>query len=208
MAPVPSSARPRLRRHARPPRQHGFTLVELILSAGLLSLLAVTATFFWVNGWELARRVNADSAALDEGRAALERLAREIRELKYDRASAAYCVSTMTATQMVFNKTSGGYVSACGGASPASANGDIAVTIQWPANGTSLSLRYAGSLASPAATRTLTGYASAFSMRYLDAALATTTSAAALRFVELSLTVQPPGLQATQTRTLVAVRNN
>lgn len=194
-------------RRPRPPRQAGFTLVELILSAALLSLLALTGTFFWVNGLGLARSVNADSAALDEGRAALERLAREIREIKYDRAGAAYCVSTMASTQLVFNKASGDYAAGCGGATPTAASGDIAVAIELPANSTSLSLRYAGSLASPAVSRTLTGYAAGFSMRYLDADYAVTTNAAALRFVELSLTVQPPALQATQTRTLVAVRN-
>lgn len=200
---APASPPPR---RPRPPRQGGFTLVELIFSAALLSLLALTASFFWVNGWDLARRVNADSAALDEGRAALERLAREIRELKYDSTGGAYCVSTMTATQLVFNRSGGSDVASCGGAAPT--NGDVAVTVHLPANSTSLSLGYAGSTASPAVSRTLTGYAASFSMRYLDAAYAATASAAALRYVELSLTVQPPSQQATQTRTLVAVRNN
>jgi len=44
-------------------------------------------------------------------------------------------------------------------------------------------------------------------MRYLDANYAVTASAGTLRFVELSLTLQPPGVQATQTRTVVALRN-
>src|SRR5690349_3948071 len=83
--------------------QHGFTLVETIISVGLISLLALTATFFWVQNFELVRTVNADSAAMADARALLERLSREIRETKFDPTAGAYCVSTMTATQMVFN---------------------------------------------------------------------------------------------------------
>src|SRR5437899_10721682 len=110
-------------------RQQGFTLVEVIISAGLLGFLALTATFFWVNSFGLVRTVNADSAAIADGRALLERLAREIREVKYNPFSGAYCVTTMSATQMVFNKTSGTVFPTCGGASPTGANNDIAVNI-------------------------------------------------------------------------------
>ena len=188
-------------------RQQGFTLVELIISAGLIGLLAVTATFFWVDSFGLVRTVNTDSAAIADGRALLERLAREIREVKYNPSSGAYCVSTMLATQMVFNKTSGDLVAACSGASPTDANNDIAVTVQVPANSTNVNLGYAGTLAAPVATRALTTYASSFGIRYLDANYAVTASAGTLRFVELSLTLQPPGVQATQTRTVVALRN-
>lgn len=185
--------------------QEGFTLVEAIISAGLLGFMALTATFFWVDSFGLVRTVNTDSAAIADGRALLERLAREIREVKYNPANGAYCVSTMSATQMVFNKTSGDLVAACSGASPTDANHDIAVTIQ--VNSTNLNLGYAGTLAAPAATRALTSYVSSFAMRYLDAGYAVTANAGSLRFVELSLTLQPPGVQATQTRTVVALRN-
>src|SRR2546426_8396846 len=86
-------------------RQQGFTLVEVVISAGLLGFLALTATFFWVDSFRLVQTVNTDSAAIADGRALLERLAREIREVKYNTATGAYCVSTMAPTQMVFNKT-------------------------------------------------------------------------------------------------------
>jgi len=194
----------------RPPRrlQHGFTLVEVVISAGLIGFLALTATFFWVDSFDLVRTVNNDSAAVADGRALLERLAREIREVKFNPASGGYCVSTMSATQMVFNKTVGSLAAACSGANPSDANNDIAVNIQMPVNSTSLNLGYAGTLAAPAATRVLTSYASSFAIRYLDVDYSVTTSAVALRFVELSLTLQPPSGQATQTRTVVALRND
>ena len=78
-------------------RQQGFTLVEVVIAAGLIGFLALTATFFWVDSFGLVRTVNTDSAAIADGRALLERLAREIREVKYNPSSGAYCVSTMSA---------------------------------------------------------------------------------------------------------------
>ena len=183
-------------------RQQGFTLIETVISAGLIGLLALTATFFWVDSFSLVQTVNADSAAIADGRALLERLAREIREVKYDNVNGAYCVSTMSATQMVFNKTSGTAVAACG-------SNDIAVNIQAPSGSTNLNLGYAdaGASAAPAATRALTSYRSSFGIRYLDAGYTVTASTAALRFVELTVTLQPPNVQATQARTVVALRN-
>jgi len=201
-------ARPPVRLHHAPyGAQQGFTLVEMIISAGLLGLLALTATFFWVKSFSLVQMVNSDTAGVAEGRAVLERLAREIREVKFDSAGGAYCVSTMSATRMVFNRTSGTYANSCGGAAPTASTNDIAVTVELPNATTTVNMTYAGSLASPAQTRALTTSASAFGIRYLDLNYATTNSTSALRFVELSLTITPPSAPATQTRTVVALRN-
>ena len=186
-------------------REHGFTLIELIISAGLLGLLAVTATYFWVDGLGLVRSVNNDSAAIADGRAVLERLAREIREVKYDASTGAYCVPTTAttlvnpATQFSFRKTIGAFSAACG-------TNDYTVTVTLAAP--NVNLAYAGAAAPVAATRAMTGYASALQIRHLDSTFGATTTASALRFVELTLTVQPTGVQATQTRTVVALRNN
>jgi len=187
--------------------QLGFTLVEVIVSAGLLGFLALTATFFWVDGLGMVRTVNNDSVAIADSRAILERLAREVREVKLNLANGAYCVSTLSATQMVFNKTSGALSNGCGGAMPTDTNADFAVTINH--SGTTLTLGYAGTLAAPAvAGAVLTDRATAFGIRYLDGAFATTASTTAMRYVELSLTLQPSGGQDTQSRTVVALRNN
>ncbi len=187
------------------PRQQGFTLVEAVISAGLIGVLAVTATYFWVDGFTLVRTVNADSAAIADGRAVLERLAREIREAKYDSSTGAYCVPNTTTTlvnpanQFSFRKTIGTFGSACG-------TNDFTVTVSLAAP--NVNLAYAGASAPLAATSAMTGYASALQIRHLDTAFVPTTSASTLRFVELTLTVQPSGVQATQTRTVVALRNN
>jgi hypothetical protein len=181
-------------------------LVEAIISIGLLGLLALTATFFWVNGLTLVEVVNTDSAAIADGRATLERLAREIREVKYNTATGAYCVNTpLQGTQMVFNKTSGSYATGCGGTNPTATTNDIAVTIQ---RGSTLYLGYTPAPPAAAASRPLTGYASSFSLLYFKAdGVTAATGGGDLRFVQLSLTVQPPGGQQTTTRTVVALRN-
>lgn len=186
-------------------RQRGFTLVEVIIAAGLLGLLAVTASYFWVDSFTLVRTVNDDSAAIADGRALLERLAREIREVKYDSTTGAYCVPTTAttlvnpATQFSFKKTTGTFNTACG-------TNDYTVTVTLAAP--NVNLAYSGASAPIVATSAMTGFASALQVRHLDSAFATTTAASALRFVELTLTVQPSGVQATQTRMVVALRNN
>lgn len=186
----------------------GFTLVEMVISAGLLGFLAVTATLFWVKNLTLVQTLNADTAALGDARTVLERIAREVREVKYDTAGSAYCVSTMTATQMVFNKTSGTYASGCGGANPDATKADFAVSLQGPVSG-ALNLGYAGTLSVPQnTTRALAGDVYDFGIRYLDSNYAVTASAAALRYVELSLTLRPSGTPASVARTVVALRNS
>ena len=195
----PASSRPRGRR-----RQRGFTLIEAIISAGLLAFMALTATFFWVDGLSLVRTVNTDSAAVADGRATLERLAREIREVKYDTATGAYCVITMGATQMVFKKTNGTYAGGCGGAAPTT--NEIVVTIQ---QGSTLNLSYTVIPAASSVSNALTAYANSFGLAYFKAdGVTAATGGNDLRFVQLSLTLRPTGGQDTATRTVVALRNN
>lgn len=193
--------------------QGGFTLVELVISAGLLGFLAVTATFFWVSGFDLVRRVNNDSMAIADGRAALERLARELREVKYDTAAGAYCIQSLaTNTQLVFNRSSAGaYSTGCGSYTDplGSDNSDYRVTVRWSSSTQTLTLGYAGSLASPAATSTLLTQVSNFQMTYLDANYVSSPapSANTVRFVRLDVSQRPPNAPETVTRTTVALRN-
>ena len=94
-----AAARARSRASRRP---RGFTLVEAVVSAGLLGFLALTTTFFWVDNFTLAATVNTDTAAIADGRAALDRLEREIREVKFSTSTGAYCVSTMSSTCLLY----------------------------------------------------------------------------------------------------------
>ena len=199
------------RRSHRP--QHGFTLVELVISAGLLGFLAVTATFFWVNGFDIVQRVNNDTMAVAGGRAALERLARELREVKYDTAAGAFCIQSLaTSTQLVFNRSpAGSYSTGCGAYTGTLGSGtsDYRVTVQWSSSTQTLTLGYAGSLASPAATSTLLTQVSNFQMTYLDANYVSspTPTPGTVRFVQLDLSLRPPGAPETVTSTTVSLRN-
>lgn len=68
-----------------PGRLHssGFTLIELIISIVLIGILAVVGSSMIVDSFSTTRMVNADTASAGQARYALERLAREIREVKY-----------------------------------------------------------------------------------------------------------------------------
>lgn len=196
--------------------QRGFTLVELVISAGLLAFLAMVATYFFVDNFRLVLTLDEDSAAIADGRAVLERISREIREVKYDTAAGAFCISTMSANQIVFNKTSGSYLPGCGGATPTATHNDFAVSIQ-PSASNTLTLTYSGTLAPTTVISPLTtpiaANASAINIVYLDKGANVTASAASVRFVLLTLRLQPLNTSlvaypSTQTRTLVALRNN
>jgi Tfp pilus assembly protein PilW len=198
--------------HAAPRAQRGFALVEAIISAGLIGFLAVTATWFWVDSFTLVRTVNADSAAIADARTALERVAREIREVKF--AGGVYCMNDLPTSQpvsqFVFKKACQAGVVGCTVAASVCGINDFDVTVQ-STNDRKLTLSYAGTLASPAVANAVTAdNVTAFGIRFLDAndkAASGPGSNPGVRFVELSLTVQPTGVQATQATTVVALRN-
>jgi hypothetical protein len=187
--------------------------VELILSAGLLGFLAVTATFFSVDGFGLVRRVNADTIAISGARAGLERLARELREVKYDAATSAFCIQSLgSGAQLVFNRSvPGAYSHGCGTytGSLDSATADYRVTVQWSTSTQTVALGYAGALASPATSSTLLTDVSNFQMTYLDGSFHSTPTPtpSTVRYVQLDLRLRPAGAAETVTRTLVALRN-
>jgi prepilin-type N-terminal cleavage/methylation domain-containing protein len=203
-------------RHRQPAGRrlaHGFTLMELIFTAALIGLLAVAATWFWVDGFTLSRMVNADTAAMAEGRAALDRMSREIREVKYNNTTDSYCIDSgnsagnLTASRLVFRKfrsSTSTDDTFCGGTG---GTADITVTIERPANTNNITLTYSTPGTSPT-SGTLTTLASSFSMVYLDELNQPTTSGAALRFIELNLSVKPAGGIETPLKTVVSLRNN
>lgn len=186
------------------PRQAGFTLVELVISIVLLGLLAAVGASMLKDTFATAQMVNADNASAGSARYAMERLARELREIKYVGTSSAgsYCITTMTATQMVFRKHVSGsedYAS-CG-------TGDIAVTVNWASP--NLTLQYS----SPALTSALSNKATGFVLTFLplnaDGTTTGTATNANIRFVGIDLTVNDPASgQPTRQRVRVALRNS
>ena len=178
-------------------RNSGFTLVELVICIVLVGMLAAVGSTMMVDTFSTSRMVNADNASMGQARYTLERLAREIREIKYDSTNNSYCITTMTASNLVFYKTTGGgvYNSVC-------ATNAYAVTINY-AN-PNLTLQYS----SPAVTAALSNQAASFALQYLDAAGAATVLASAIRFVVITLTVtDTTSGQSFSQRTRVALRN-
>lgn len=193
------------RPHARnrSDRQTGFNLIELIITIVLLGLLSVVGTSMLVDNHTTARSVDANSIAMAQARYALERLAREIREMKVSTAGAS-CITTMTANTLVFYKTSTTY-----DGSICSANAStVTITFSNP----NLTL----ATSSPAASATLSnlvtdnpaGSATA-RLAYFDAANAPTTTPGLVRYIVITLTVNDTvkSGQAMVQSTRVALRN-
>ena len=176
-------------------RSIGFTLVELVISIVLIGILAAVGSSMIVDSFTTTRMVNADNASAGQARYALERLAREIREIKYDSSGGNYCITAMTATNLVFYRTSGTYSSTC--------NTNV-VTVTINMSGANLTLGYS----SPAVTSNLSSQVSSFALAYYDIAGNTTASTDAIRFVQITLTVtDATSGQSISQRTRVALRN-
>jgi len=126
--------------------QTGFTLVELVIVIVLLALLAGVGASMLSDGFRVTQLLQSEQSSQDEGRYVLERLARELREVKR-LADGTACISAMDAARLVFQRRSGS-------ASPVDAafldRSDCAVGTQQVAvtfSGTSLTLAYDGSAA-------------------------------------------------------------
>jgi len=180
------------------PRSHcsaGFTLVELIISIVLVGMLATVGSKMIASGFATARMINADNASTEQARYVMERLARETREIKYSSSGGNYCISAMTATNLVFSKTSGSYDPTC-------ATNAITVTIN--KSGTNLTLGYNPGVTSA----TLGDQVSAFTLSYLDINGAATTSTSTVKFIVIAVErTDPTSGQIISQRTRIALRN-
>jgi prepilin-type N-terminal cleavage/methylation domain-containing protein len=190
-------------------RDSGFTLIELIISIVLIGVLAAVGSSMIADSFTTTRTVNASNASEGQARYVLERLAREIREVKYVDAGAyattpGYCIDTMTSSKLVFHKrTDSSSVdrSNCTGAD----TDTVAFDYTAPPN---LTLTYASSAASAALTSNVaTG---GFVLSYLQADGTTVaTTNAKVYFVVIALTVtDATSAQGTAERVRVALRNS
>lgn len=175
--------------------QRGYTLIELVMTIVLLSLLGAVGVTMISDSFDITLWTNANQASAAKSRYALERLERELREVK-KLAGGGYCVGTLTnpASSLTFQQPAVGSTntSAC-------ATQSVALTINHA--GGQLTLQKAG------ATATLLDGVTAFSLNFLDQNLANTTSAASLRYVVINLTVNDASGQAITQRARVALRN-
>lgn len=172
-------------------RVRGMTLIEMVLAIVIVSIvLAATAPII---GNTFQSYVTTRSAldTTSKARLAVERIAREIRDVNY--VAGAYQFATMTASDVTFTKTDG-------------------TVVQVDRVGTDVRIRY--TLPPPAIgpfvlTNDVTAGAANFVITYLDATSAPGATAANAAFVQIDLTLDVPnttGALHTE-RTRVALRD-
>jgi prepilin-type N-terminal cleavage/methylation domain-containing protein len=186
--------------HRASPSRHrprGTTLIELLIVIVLIGILGVYASTVFSSTYTTARMVDSSKSSADQLRYAMERLSREIREIKFVDTGTGYSISSAlaaSATNLVFVRTISGT--------------DVTVTIN--KSGSNLTLGYS----SPAVTSNIAQQVTGFTMDFYTinsttGAVSATTSKSNLRFVVLTLTATDAlSGQAITERTRVTLRNN
>jgi prepilin-type N-terminal cleavage/methylation domain-containing protein len=208
-----------LRSAANSRHNSGFTLIELIISIVLLALLGTVGSTIFKDSFTTARLVDAEAGSEGGARYALDRLAREIREIKYNTTNSSYCISPTasdtTADRLVFYRTIPGstYVAAC-------ALSISTYTVTIARTGANLNMGYTyfhpptlpADVISMPLSNTVSNPVSTKFLDYLDAtgnSLTAPPSASDVRFVLITLVVTDPiSGQSISQRTRVALRNS
>lgn len=173
----------------------GVTLLELILVIMLIGILGSAAVPAVVASFRAQATIKDNGAMLDKVRYALERLAFEIRE------AGAGTITVMTSTRLVFTRTD--YVTLTATTYTPTAR-IVTIDLTPPQfavgpNGTSvnqcngkLTLAYNTPILSPAGyVPVLADKVCELTINYYDQANAVATTAATVRYVQLSLTLAP-----------------
>src|SRR3954463_12952208 len=84
-------------RPPRRPREQGFTLVELVITVALIGLMAAFGSSMFSDVFRTVRIVEASQTSADQARYALERIARELREVKFVSGTGYNVTSSLTA---------------------------------------------------------------------------------------------------------------
>jgi hypothetical protein len=163
----------------------GWSLMELVLVIVILGTLGVFVGPLLLNAVTAYDKTYASVTTLAKQRYAMERVVREIRDIRRTPAdTASFDISAFSATGLTFFKTDGT---------------EVAIAL----SGSSVTLGYTGT-----ATATLTDQVGALSLAYYlqDGATTAGVTAANMAFVEVSLTLVEGGASFTN-RGRVDLRN-
>lgn len=157
--------------------------MEIVISIVLLGILGMVGTTMLTGSFSTTQIISTQHLAYSEARYAMERMAREIREIQNKSAT----ISTMTSQELRFIRT-----------------GLTGTTseVRFQYSSRTLSMSYP-----PAGSATLARDITSFAFTYLDANQAPTLIPDNVRFVGISLTVTPSGAKALSLATRVSLRN-
>lgn len=88
---------------------HGYTLIEMIIAIVLIGLLGAVGVSMFADSFDTTRHVNTAESSAAQARNALERITREVREMKY--ASPQFEIADMREDQLKFTSFDGQSVS-------------------------------------------------------------------------------------------------
>jgi prepilin-type N-terminal cleavage/methylation domain-containing protein len=171
----------------------GFSLVELIMVITVLGILAAAAAPIVVNAMRAYDVTRDELATKDKLRYAMERLAREFREMY--RVNGEFSISSLSATAPVFTKAA---------TDPTTGASLTTRTVTIAQSGGAVTLSYDSPVVTPAPV--LTDEVSSLSFAYYDSAGASTALSSALQYVEITMSLTSNGLVFTE-RTRVKLRN-
>lgn len=193
-------------------------MIEMIIVTVLLGLLAAVGSGLLFDSFTTTQIVDSKQAVAAQTRYALERVEREIRELKYGSTATAYCFISKTPTQLAFYKTPIGKEVGIACTTNADATNADIVNVDISAG----NLRLGSTATNDNSTPVLISNVSTFSLAYLDSNGCATTlitntpgtdpgcvTTGGVRFVQIDLTVLDSNTgQTIAQSTRIALRNS
>jgi prepilin-type N-terminal cleavage/methylation domain-containing protein len=173
-----------MRSRTTPPAA-GFTLIEMTIVIVLLSIMLVFTTPMMLDSFRAYEANQTNLVTLSKLRYATERIAREVREVRY--TGGAYSIGTMNPTTLSFTK-----------------NDATSTVVTINAAAPNVTVQYS----TPAMTATLTDQVSSLQFQYCDVAdTCTGVTTATVAYVDVALTLTDPNSGPAVQRTRIALRN-